>query len=87
MIAWAQEIERYCDESGANYEEIISFYDEIKFFPAVKIFPGRHRRPLRHAEYQDSRKIHPIGHARCDRDIQSNENRARCARQSGGCAR
>lgn len=40
MIAWAQEIERYCDESGANYEEIISFYDEIKFFPAVKYFPG-----------------------------------------------
>jgi UDP-N-acetyl-D-mannosaminuronate dehydrogenase len=40
MIAWAQELERYCDESGANYEEIISFYDEIKFFPAVKYFPG-----------------------------------------------
>lgn len=40
MIAWAQEIERYCDESGANYEEIISFYDEIKFFPTVKYFPG-----------------------------------------------
>jgi UDP-N-acetyl-D-mannosaminuronate dehydrogenase len=40
MIAWAQEIERYCDESGADYEEIISFYDEIKFFPTVKYFPG-----------------------------------------------
>lgn len=40
MIAWAQELERYCDRSGANYEEIISFYDEIKFFPAVKYFPG-----------------------------------------------
>jgi UDP-N-acetyl-D-mannosaminuronate dehydrogenase len=40
MIAWAQEVERYCDQSGANYEEIISFYDEVKFFPAVKYFPG-----------------------------------------------
>lgn len=40
MIAWAQEVERYCDQSGADYEEIISFYDEIQFFPAVKYFPG-----------------------------------------------
>jgi len=40
MIAWAQEIERYCDKTGANYEEIISFYEEIKFFPTVKYFPG-----------------------------------------------
>lgn len=40
MIAWAQEIERYCDESGADYKEIISFYDEINFFPTVKYFPG-----------------------------------------------
>jgi len=40
MIAWAQELERYCDLSGANYEEIISFYDEIGFFPSVKYFPG-----------------------------------------------
>jgi UDP-N-acetyl-D-mannosaminuronate dehydrogenase len=40
MIAWAQEIERYCDKTGANYQEIISFYDEIKFFPPVKYSPG-----------------------------------------------
>ncbi len=40
MIAWAQEIERYCDRSGADYNEIISFYEEIKFFPPVKYFPG-----------------------------------------------
>lgn len=40
MIAWAQEIERYCDQSGADYDEIISFYDEIKFFPSTKYFPG-----------------------------------------------
>lgn len=40
MIAWAQELERYCDQSGQSYEEITSFYDEIKFFPPVKYFPG-----------------------------------------------
>lgn len=40
MIAWAQEVERYCDQSGADYDEIVSFYDEIKFFPPVKYFPG-----------------------------------------------
>jgi len=40
MIAWAQELERYCEQSGQDYQEITSFYDEIKFFPAVKYFPG-----------------------------------------------
>jgi UDP-N-acetyl-D-mannosaminuronate dehydrogenase len=40
MIAWAQEIERYCDQTGADYNEVISFYEEIKFFPSVKYFPG-----------------------------------------------
>jgi UDP-N-acetyl-D-mannosaminuronate dehydrogenase len=40
IIAWAQEVERYADQTGQNYEEIISFYDEIPFFPPVKYFPG-----------------------------------------------
>jgi len=40
MIAWAQEIERYCDQAGQNYEQIVSFYDEISFFPRVKYSPG-----------------------------------------------
>lgn len=40
MIAWAQEVERYCDQGDLDYEEIVSFYDEIAFFPAVKYFPG-----------------------------------------------
>jgi UDP-N-acetyl-D-mannosaminuronate dehydrogenase len=40
MIAWAQEIERYCDQVGANYDEVVSFYEGIKFFPPVKYFPG-----------------------------------------------
>jgi len=40
LIAWAQEVERYCDRAGQAYEEVASFYDEISFFPAVKYFPG-----------------------------------------------
>ena len=40
MVAWAQEVERYCDLSGQDYDEVTSFYDEIKFFPNVKYFPG-----------------------------------------------
>jgi len=40
LIAWAQEVERYADKIGQNYEEIVSFYEEIGFFPPVKYFPG-----------------------------------------------
>jgi hypothetical protein len=40
MIAWAQEVERYCDQAGQKYEEVTSIYDEIRFFPPVKYFPG-----------------------------------------------
>jgi UDP-N-acetyl-D-mannosaminuronate dehydrogenase len=40
MIAWAQEVERYCDQLEQNYEEVTSFYEEIGFFPRVKYFPG-----------------------------------------------
>lgn len=40
MIAWAQEVERYCDRTGQDYSEVTSFYDEIKFFPSTKYFPG-----------------------------------------------
>lgn len=40
MIAWAQELERYCDRIKQDYAEVTSFYDEIKFFPPVKYFPG-----------------------------------------------
>jgi UDP-N-acetyl-D-mannosaminuronate dehydrogenase len=40
LIAWAQELERYCNQVGQTYEEIISFYEEISFFPATKFFPG-----------------------------------------------
>ena len=40
MIAWAQEVERYCDQVGATYDDVVSFYNEIGFFPPVKYFPG-----------------------------------------------
>ena len=40
LIAWAQEVERYCDAVDQSYEEVASFYEEIRFFPAVKYFPG-----------------------------------------------
>jgi UDP-N-acetyl-D-mannosaminuronate dehydrogenase len=40
LIAWAQEVERYCDQAGQAYEEIGAFYDEISFFPKTKYFPG-----------------------------------------------
>lgn len=40
IIAWAQEVERYCDQLELNYDEIVSIYEEIQFFPPVKYFPG-----------------------------------------------
>ena len=40
LIAWAQEVARYCDQVGADYDEVTSFYEEIDFFPPVKYFPG-----------------------------------------------
>jgi len=40
LIAWAQEIERYCVKLDVNYDEVVSFYEEIRFFPPVKYFPG-----------------------------------------------
>ena len=40
LIAWAQEVERFCDETGQNYDEVVAIYEEIKFFPPVKYFPG-----------------------------------------------
>jgi UDP-N-acetyl-D-mannosaminuronate dehydrogenase len=40
LIAWAQEVERYCNATGANYDEVVSFYEEIRYLPRVKFFPG-----------------------------------------------
>jgi UDP-N-acetyl-D-mannosaminuronate dehydrogenase len=40
MIAYAQEVERYCDLTGQSYAEVATFYEQIPFFPRVKYFPG-----------------------------------------------
>jgi len=40
MIAWAQEVERYADQTGQSYDELVSFYEGIPFFPQTKYFPG-----------------------------------------------
>lgn len=40
LIAWAQQMERYCRASNVEYDEAVSFYEEIGFFPPVQYFPG-----------------------------------------------
>lgn len=40
LIAWAQEIERYCDQFGSAYDEVVSFHEEIHYLPRVGYFPG-----------------------------------------------
>jgi UDP-N-acetyl-D-mannosaminuronate dehydrogenase len=40
LIAWAQEVERYADQTGQSYDELVSFYEGISFFPPIKFFPG-----------------------------------------------
>ena len=40
LIAWAQTVDRWSDELGVDYDEVVSFYEEIGFFPPVKYFPG-----------------------------------------------
>ena len=40
LIAWAQEVERYCTRLAADYDEVVSFYEEIAFLPRVKYVPG-----------------------------------------------
>jgi UDP-N-acetyl-D-mannosaminuronate dehydrogenase len=40
LIAWAQELERFCDRLELDYAEIVSFYEEIPFLPPVTYFPG-----------------------------------------------
>jgi UDP-N-acetyl-D-mannosaminuronate dehydrogenase len=40
LIAWAQEVERYCDQLGQDYDEVVSLFEQISFLPPVKYFPG-----------------------------------------------
>jgi UDP-N-acetyl-D-mannosaminuronate dehydrogenase len=40
LIAWAQEVERYCDALSLTYDEIVAMYSEIAYLPANPFFPG-----------------------------------------------
>jgi len=40
LIAWAQEVERYCDKLHVNYSQVVSFFEEVPFLPRVKYEPG-----------------------------------------------
>ena len=39
-IAFAQELNRYADHVGANYDEAIEFFSEVDFLPRVPYYPG-----------------------------------------------
>jgi len=40
IIAFAQELERYARATGADYEEVTEFFEEVEFLPRVKYYPG-----------------------------------------------
>ncbi len=40
LIAYAQELNRYCEEVDGDYYEATNFFDEIDFLPRVRYFPG-----------------------------------------------
>lgn len=40
LIAWAQEVERFCKKSGVDYDEVMSFTEEIDYFSPVIFRPG-----------------------------------------------
>jgi len=40
LIAFAQELNRLADKAGADYSEILDFFDEIDFLPSTRYFPG-----------------------------------------------
>ena len=40
LVAWAQEVERYCEAVGVDYDEVVAIYEQIGYLPPVKFFPG-----------------------------------------------
>jgi UDP-N-acetyl-D-mannosaminuronate dehydrogenase len=40
LIAWAQEVERYCSALGANYDEAMMLTEEVNYLPPVVFQPG-----------------------------------------------
>jgi len=40
IIAFAQELNRYAEAVGADYEEATAFFEEVEFLPRPKYYPG-----------------------------------------------
>ena len=40
LIAFAQELNRYAERLGGDYDEAASFFEEVDFLPRCKYFPG-----------------------------------------------
>jgi hypothetical protein len=40
IIAFAQELNRYVERAGGDYDEATTFFDEVAFLPRQKYFPG-----------------------------------------------
>ena len=40
LVAWAQEMDRFSSTADAEYEETLTFFDEIDFLPPVHFQPG-----------------------------------------------
>ena len=40
MVAWSQEVERFCSDLNANYEEVMKFVEEVSYLPPVTFQPG-----------------------------------------------
>jgi UDP-N-acetyl-D-mannosaminuronate dehydrogenase len=80
IIAWAQEVERYCDQLGQDYDEIASFYEEIAFLPRVKYFPGVIGG---HCVMANLEILKRVGHSEMLQAIQWS-NRKKIQRETGG---
>ncbi len=40
LIAWAQEVERYCKKLGLDYNEVMQLTEEVDYLPSVIFQPG-----------------------------------------------
>jgi UDP-N-acetyl-D-mannosaminuronate dehydrogenase len=40
LIAWAQEVARYCEAVGVDYDEVVAIYEQIGYLPPVRFSPG-----------------------------------------------
>lgn len=40
LLAWAQELERYCDQVGADYFDVARIFEEVDYLPRVSFRPG-----------------------------------------------